>query len=335
MTPAEALDAALSGKLEAAAEEQPGAQTPEPKADEPKQPEAAAANTPEVKTPEAKDDKATGADASEVEAPIASKSGAYTIPFSKLTDARQERDSFKQQVVDLQAQLDALTKQQQENLRAAQEAADTRAATGAAPTKADADLAAAKDSIANGADPSLFGDYSEEALAKGISTLNQRTRDELRAELKEELKQELQRELEPIRLREQQAESDGHFGAIFKAHPDATEIAESAEFAKWQESLPSFMRESVQHVMQDGSTQDVIEVFDSFKKAGGSPAATPQAANLPEAKTRTPMSLSEISGTPPVDEVEQTLQLASNPGALLDRMNGMTPAQITALMNRV
>lgn len=330
--PAAMLDAALSGELNEDGEvvkpegEQPTEQATtaeDNKPDEGDKPEGG----------EQASDKAGDKDSAdaEIQAPIASKSGAYTIPYQKLVDARTDRDTWKQKAEQLEVQLQQMSAAQQANLAQAQQQAQERQDAGQQQTQADVNLAAAEQAIHDGADLDLFGDFSEEAIAKGIQALQDRARAEIRAELSAEMDKKLQ----PLLQQEQNRESAAHFEAIYKAHADADDIVESAEFASWRESLPGYARTAIDHVMTDGTTAEVIEVFDSFKKATGTgqQAVTPQKA--PEVQRRVPLSLSEMAGTAPVDEVQQVLQAADNPGALLDRMASMTPEQITALMDKV
>ena len=53
-------------------------------------------------------------------APIASKSGSYTIPYEKLTEARTARDSAIAEAAQLRAQLEQLTAAQAANVQQAQ-----------------------------------------------------------------------------------------------------------------------------------------------------------------------------------------------------------------------
>lgn len=268
---------------------------------------------------------ATQTDDEPVGAPIASKSGGYTIAYEKLSEARTQRDQFKAEAEALRAQLESLSAAQQANLAQAQQDATNRAQAGNAPTEADQNLQLAQGAIGQGVDVSIFGDFSEEALAAGIVKLQQQTRDELMSEIR--------KEFAPIRQKEEQSAADAHLNAIFTRHPDATEVAESTEFQVWRESLPTFARAGVENALKQGTTEQVIEVFDSFKARGGQP--TTQRQFVPEVQRRIPASLSEISGAAPVDEVAQVLHAASNPQALLDRMDSMTPEQRESLMSRI
>ena len=297
MTPAEMLEAALNGELEPHEEpkSEPNAEPQDPSDDEP------------------------------IGAPIASKSGTYTIPYEKLEKAREKAHTLEAENAALKAQLDAL---QQSNLADAQAAASMREATGKAPTQADANLAMAEQAIGQGVDVALFGDFSEEAIAKGVVTIQERNGEILQAKLRAELLAELGKELEPFRKQRAESEETAHYGPIYAKHPDADELVQSAEFEKWKQSLPGFIRAGVEDAMENGSSAQVIEVFDTFKTQTGK-------AKAPEVQRRVPNSLSEIAGEPHRDLVQQTLETAASPGALLDAMGSMTPEQLERVLNAV
>ena len=281
------------------------------------------------------------ADAEVEGAPILSKSGAYTIPYQKLVDARAERDTLREQVATLQQTVAGLTAQQQANLVAASAQAQVRSDGGNAPTQADANLATATQAMAQGIDMTLFGDFSEADIAKGVAELNRRAYASAVESMRAEVQDVIRREIEPIREREARTATQMHYDAILARHADAYELAESAEFAQWRAAMPAFARAGVEHALTNGSAQEVIEVFDSFrastqqqKPEQPAPAAQPTRA-APEASARVPNSLSDVPGVAPTDDTQQTLALAGNPGALLERMASMTPEQIDALMNRI
>lgn len=278
-------------------------------------------------------------------APIASKSGAYTIPYEKLAEARDRAKTLEGENETLRAQLAELTAKQQANLASAESSAQARADAGAAQTQADQNLNTAKAAMEQGVDPSLFGDFSEEGIAKGIATLAVSMREELRAELREELRAELReetaRELKPLKEREAKEAVDGHYGAIYAKHPDANEIVQSVEFNAWVKSLPSFQRNAVAAVFdteQGGTAEQVIEVFDTFKAQTGKayvPAAQDK-GKAPEVQRRVPHSLSEMAGEQHQDIAQQVMASAgTDNAALLERMQDMTPEQIERVMNAI
>lgn len=278
-------------------------------------------------------------------APIASKSGAYTIPYEKLAEARDRAKTLEGENETLRAQLAELTAKQQANLASAESSAQARADAGAAQTQADQNLNTAKAAMEQGVDPSLFGDFSEEGIAKGIATLAVSMREELRAELREELRAELReetaRELKPLKEREAKEAADGHYGAIYAKHPDANEIVQSVEFNAWVKSLPSFQRNAVAAVFDTehgGTAEQVIEVFDTFKAQTGkaSAPAAQDKGKAPEVQRRIPNSLSEMAGEQHQDIAQQVMASAgTDNAALLERMQDMTPEQIERVMNAI
>lgn len=316
MTPAEMLDAALDGKLSLDGDALPvAAQEEQTKTDD-------------EQADEGQQDKQ---DSDEPEgAPIASKSGEYTIPYEKLAQAREKAHTLESENEALKAQLSELTAKQQANLAQAQADAQDRADAGQGATQADEALQAAQAAIGQGVDVSVFGDFSEEGIAKGIATLQAREREAIRAELMVEI----EKELAPLKQNRLQQAVDTHYGAIYAKHPDADELAQSQQFADWQKTLPSFMQTVVAQMLTEGTTEQVIEVFDTFK-AQHAPQTVSQAKAAPEVQRRVPNSLSEIAGEPHRDLVQQTLETADNPEALMDAMQSMTPEQLERVLNAV
>lgn len=274
-------------------------------------------------------------------APIASKSGAYTIPYEKLEQSRERNKTLESENEALRAQVAELTAKQQANLEKAEDNAQDRADAGKAQTQADQNLAIAKDAISKGADPALFGDFSEEGIAKGVSVYTESLVEQAEARINSRIEKILDERLAPVKARESQEAKDGHYGAIFQKHPDANEIVQSSEFAAWVNSLPGFQRGAVNAVMDPktgGTAAEVIEVFDTFKAQTGK-AAAPAAQDkgkAPEVQRRVPNSLSEAAGEHHQDVAQQVLASAgTNPNALLERMQDMTPEQIERVMNAI
>lgn len=320
MTAAELLESALDGTLQ-----EDDAYTEQPDARD-------TADVPATASPDSQDEQAGNTETEVEGAPILSKSGAYTIPYEKLAEAREGRKAALDRVAQLEQQLAELSAPQQQNLAEAQADAQVRSVTGQAQTAADANLATATQAMADGVDVSIFGDFSEEALAKGVAELNRRAMEQVRAELHETLR----RELAPLREQEAGKAVDTHYGVIYGAHPDADELVESAEFAAWRNNLPAFVKAGVEHALAKGSAQEVVEVFDAFRQTR--PQQQPNTARTaPEAPTRrVPNSLSDVPGAAPMDETQQALAAAAgNSAALLDRMATMTPEQLDALMDRI
>ncbi|GDY37233.1 hypothetical protein [Acidovorax sp. NB1] len=345
LTPAELLEKALNGESlddDGAGE---GTTTTTNTQEDPKDNNAEGAAD-AAKTGAADQGKATGGTGATEDdepkgAPIASKSGTYTIPWEKLEQSRERNKTLESENESLRAQVAELTAKQQANLGKAEDNAQARADAGKAQTQADQNLEAAKTAMGQGVDASLFGNFSEEDIAKGIATLMGRTHEALREELRTELREEAARELKPVKDREAEQAQDSHYSAIYEKHPDADEIVQSVEFKAWQASLPGFQRGAVAAVFDTeagGTAAEVIEVFDTFKAQTGK-AAAPAAQDKgkpPEVQRRVPNSLSEASGEQHQDMAQQVIASAgADPNALIERMQDMTPEQIERVLNAI
>lgn len=282
-------------------------------------------------------EQAAGAQATqddEKPAPIASKSGEYTIPYEKLTSARTERDQYKAEAAQLREQLASLTAAQASNFAAAQQQAQTRADAGQAPTQADSNLALAQAAAAQGVDVAIFGDFSEEGIANGVAQLVA----QMEARANARVEEKVNAALAPLREREAKDAVNTHQQTIYGAHPDADEVYESSEFKAWMDNQPSYARAAIEHTLANGTAQQVVEVFSTFKGATGkgTPADAVSKA-LAKAQQQPPMSLSELPGASASGngDAERVAALAGDPAALLDFMAGLSPEKQTRLMNSV
>ena len=265
---------------------------------------------------------------------ILAKDRKHTIGYEKLVEARENEKHWKAQAEAAKAQADAA----QAKIAELQALADARAKAGAAPTTTDANLAAAQAAIAQGADPALFGDFSEEDLAKGINTL---------VDMKVEAKVNalLDQRLAPLQQKQAQDATADHYEAIYKAHPDADSIAESKELAEWIASQPSFARDGYSKVLQSGTTEQVIELFSNFKQATGAATKPEQQAAPESAKAAAAKALEQATAAPPasLSDIPGGKPPSGNRFEVISQMDGagmaaalgeMTPEQIEAFLNR-
>lgn len=274
-------------------------------------------------------------------APIASKSGGYTIPYEKLTEARTARDSAIAEAAQLRAQLEQMTAAQAANLQQAQAESQARADAGKAPTQADQNLAAAQTLVEGGADASLFGSFSEEDIAAGIEKMVAARVDAALAPQREAQREAQARE----QATQVQTAEQAHSQKILDAHKDAFEIAESKEFASWKSGQPGFMQVAIDRTLNAGTAQDVIDLLGQFKQihagAEGAASADPTAAAvakaLADAKTAPPMSLSNLPGAAPAGttEADRAIALANDPAALIAYIQSLPPERQTSVMNSV
>lgn len=241
---------------------------------------------------------------------ILAKDQKHTISYDKLVEARDQSKHWKQQALDATAELERL-----------QAEAAQRASSGQSATAQDNQVAAAQAAIDAGVDPEIFGDFSEEALASGINKL---------------VEQRVNALMQPLQQREAQTEAQAHQSAIYEAHPDADSIYESQEFAAWKASKPSFIQQSLDAVLANGTTSEVVELFSVFKaEAGGGNSSIHSAAGkaIANAANAVPHSLSDIAGgrASPTSKAEG---MAAMDGVdLLEAMGSMTPEQVEAYLN--
>lgn len=287
---------------------------------------------------EAENESATTPEPEPEKTPVVlAKDGVHTIPYEKLAEAREGEKHWKAQAEAAAAELAALKQQAQQ-----------RADAGEEPTQTDKVLAIAQEAIAQGVDPSFFGDFSEEALAQGVDKvveLRLKEREQvIEKRVQERVEAALAQALGPIQQKQQADAVDTHLSSIYAAHPDADSIAESKELADWIEAQPSFARAGYQAVLQQGTTAEVIEFFDTFKQATGKAAQqnTPEQSDvsaaakaaLAKAKAQVPTSLSEIPAGSKAhhDEAEALMEMSDSNA--LNSFMGKSPEQIRALLER-
>lgn len=326
--------------LELAEEGDTGAHAPESGGTPDATPEAAAAGT-DVQGKTNDEPKADGAQAPAADPAnpdpektvVLAKDGVHTIPYQKLVEAREDGQAWKAKAEAVQQQLETL-----------QAAAQQRADAGVAPTAADTNLAAAEKAIAAGVDVAVFGDFSEEAIAKGIQHVISSATTTLRAELKAELLREVKAELQPIHEQQAKSSLETHFETIYSKHPDADSIAESAEMQAWIKAQPTFTQAGYQAVLKQGTATEVIELMDVFKAATGTTqtATAPASADVKAAAkaaiaasaAAVPNSITDIPGghVGPANRFEA--MAAMDGPALTAAMESMTSDQIEAFLNR-
>ena len=261
----------------------------------------------------------------EQEPVLLAKDGKHTIPYDKLVEAREGEKHWKQQAEANAAELERLKAEAQE-----------RADAGEAATQTDKNAAMAQDAIDNGVDPDLFGDFTEEDLAKGVAKLVQ-------MELAERDKRQQQQQQE----QQQQTAAEAHYNAIYEAHPDADSIAESKELGDWLKAQPTHVRKGCEVVLSQGSTEEVIELFDTFKRETGVTQAKDEAdakggdakakarAAIESTESEPPGSLSDIpGGAAGAATPEEQMASLSEGKDLLERMEDMSPEKIEAFLNK-
>ena len=254
---------------------------------------------------------------------VMARDGKHTIPYETLVKHREGEQHWKAQAEAAQQQLAELQAQ-----------AQARADAGTAPTTTDNMLATAEAAIESGADVGIFGDFSEEALAKGIATL-----------VEQQVQARVNAALEPLTTKQAKDAAAAHYDAIYSKHPDADSIAQSTEFAAWVNAQPSAVRNAYWGLFDPhtgGTAQEIVEVFDAFKGTGTPNPNTPAAADpkaaasaaVAAARATPPASLSSIPGAR-VEGASELDRAADMSGPdMLEATKNMSPAQIEAWLDR-
>ena len=254
---------------------------------------------------------------------VLARDGKHTIPYETLVKHREGEQHWKAQAEAVQQQLAELQAQ-----------AQARADAGTAPTKTDNMVATAEAAIEAGADVGIFGDFSEEALAKGIATL-----------VAQQVQARVNAALEPLATKQAKDAAAAHYDAIYSKHPDADSIAQSTEFAAWVNAQPSAVRNAYWGLFDaktGGTAEEIVEVFDAFKAVSTPNPNTPAAADpkaaasaaVAAAKATPPASLSSIPGAR-VEGASELDRAADMSGPdMLEATKNMSPAQIEAWLDR-
>lgn len=277
---------------------------------------AAAEQTPPVAEPEA--------------TVVLAKDGVHTIPYETLQKTREQEQYWKQQALESQQALQALKD------------AQASATTTQAQNNAEAAQAAIEASGNSQAVMELFGDFSEEAIAKGVQAL-------IAQQVPNQIQAALNQALAPIQqqqqLTAQQTAEAAHFALIHEKHPDAGSIAESQEFTGWLTQQPSIVRDAYNNVLSNGTATQVVELLDLYKAQNnvGQSAQPASVTNemlekakqaVQNAPPKVPMSVTDLpAGQPASVSANERLDSLSA-SQLLQEMENWTPEQIDAFTTR-
>lgn len=224
---------------------------------------------------------------------IRAKDGKHTIPYEKLVEAREAEKSAK-------AEAEALRKRIAQLEKGAEKP----------------EVKTADDS-----GNSLFGDFSDEDMKKGVEKLIQEKLAGYEANLK------------------QQEAAKAHYREIYTAHPDADSIVESRELEEWLDAQNPLVRKAFHDALKDGTAAEVIGAFDLFKAAKS--AAEPEKPDekpdekpveKPPVRKNTPNTLSDIPAGRDHTASDSPLDHLSG-NALAEKLASMTEEQVEKFLN--
>jgi len=128
----------------------------------------------------------------------------------------------------------------------------------------------------------FFADYPE--LEKPFNKLVTLKGEAIARKIVQEEIQKIAPQITAIKVTQESEIERQHFSAIETAHPDYKGIVERGELDSWIQTQPSFIRNAMIAVTQKGSTEEVIELFDNFKKSNHKKNPTPPSSQNPKSK---------------------------------------------------
>lgn len=212
--------------------------------------------------------------------PAAAPSAPAAVPADDDDPAK-----LKQRVSTLQGMLRKEADDKAELRRQLDEAKKTppaSAAPAAAPVPA---------SVLTEEDEALLRELEETAphLVKGMQAYLKRERAAIDKAVEEKLgkaNQEVTSRVAPLEQAHEDAAVRDHFAAISQAHPDWEEVVVSPDLIAWVQGQPGYLQREFARIAQSGTSAEIIEVLDSYRKAvprAAAPAAAPVASPAPAA----------------------------------------------------
>lgn len=118
-------------------------------------------------------------------------------------------------------------------------------------------------------------------------------------------------ELEKVESRVKQVEdtqvessAKSHIERITEAHPDWKDIFDSGKLTTWIEAQPKILQRTLNDIVENGSTEDIIEMFDQYKGSNNAPADqnTPSSTSTGRSKSERAAAMQAVpakTGGPP------------------------------------
>ena len=282
----------------------------------------------EIKPTEAANTVPAEDDLNASNAKVLAKDGIHTIPYESLEKARKGEQEWKAKA---------------EGFEQALAEARSQIQTGQATPAAEQNLATAEAAIAASGDNTdviaMFGDFSEEAIAKGVDAL-------LEVRVPGAIQAAIDKALQPFQQQQQaqlaRSAEQQHFDAISAAHPDFESVAESQEFQNWKDAQPGILQGAYDQILNSGTSAEVNELLTLYKQANNLNVATPDVNSIKEqakqavnkAQTQVPHSVSDLPAGSPAGVTLDERMAAMSPAQQVEAMASWTPEQIDAYVSR-
>lgn len=165
----------------------------------------------------------------------------------------------------------------------------------------DKDTGKDKDAGTDGEAEKIIQDFIEEfpSLEKPIRTMAEKVANQLLEKKLDELKPMLEK-IDRVESVVEESTSERHFDTITNAHEDWREIRDSGKLHAWVDKQSPVLKRSLESVLQDGTAEEVIELFDLYKESAGiSKQKDRQRENDIDDKAKAHMAVDGSSGGPP------------------------------------
>ena len=187
------------------------------------------------------------------------------IPEDSQANAGEEQETPEQYIARIEAELVAekqRTSSWEGRIKAANKRAD-EAEAGAGQNIADK----GKKALPNTDDDLILEEFVEEfpSLEKPMKLLATK----IAREMVDEQMQKINPALTQVQETVESNAVNEHLGKITQAHSDWRQIHKSGALSTWISKQPNFMQAGLNQVVQEGSAEDIIELFTTYKKSIG------------------------------------------------------------------
>lgn len=277
--------------------------------------EQEATETESSETPDADEDSE---ETPEEKPDVLAKDGKHTIPYSELEDARERAAKWEQFAVEQQRLIDDLKAAKEED-----------AGTGTTDAQ-DEVIAQFEEDFPELTDYKPFiQKMIDDGIKAGIA----------------DFERKVEERITPIQQNAELTARERYFNEIAAVHPDYEQVAASQEFSDWFDKQPSFIRDQIGAIWQQGTPGQVNEVFSLYKDAV-KPVETPEPEEakvdpakakdiIAETKPKAPNSLSDVPATitGAHDEAEAMLNMSQS--QLEAKFANKSPEEIMKLVSKL
>jgi len=224
-----------------------------------------------------------------------------TVPDDQ-DNGNEDEKSPEQLIADLEANL-AKEKQRNSSWEGRIRAANRRAEEAEAKLNKKSETAdkGSNDSLPNDdEDNSILSEFIEEfpSLEKPIKLLAT----QIARKIVEEEVGSIRPTIDSVKDTIQSQTMREHVGKIETAHPDWKQIRDSGSLITWIEKQPKFVQPGLTKVVEEGSAEEIIELFDTYKRSTGQKRTVNTGTKTAQQKARELEAVPHSSKGPPADK---------------------------------